>query len=283
MNRKLNIIFALLVIVIASCTEKVNLKLDESYTRIVVDGFIRSDTGEYKIILTKSSEYFANVPSPRVINASVSLSDGTNSIPLTETEPGVSGVYATDKNFAGIIGQNYQLNIHLPEAVAGNRDYSASSLLPRVTKLDSITTIFKDTWGKEGFWQVKLYAQDPPEEKNYYLLNLYRNGKLWSDTITKVGVSDDTFFQGNYIDGIEVFFIDNSRKYQTLNVGDTIMLELSGITKEYYDFIMQVQQAGFNIPFFSGPPANVVGNVDHGGVGFFAAYSSSFSTTVVKK
>jgi FAD/FMN-containing dehydrogenase len=60
------------------------------------------------------------------------------------------------------------------------------------------------------------------------------------------------------------------------------MIELSAITKEYYDFINQVKQAGFSIPFFSGPPANVVGNISSNGVGFFAAYSSSFAKTIVK-
>jgi len=60
------------------------------------------------------------------------------------------------------------------------------------------------------------------------------------------------------------------------------MVELSAITKEYFDFINQVKQAGFSIPFFTGPPANVQGNVSNEGVGFFAAYSSSFAKKVIK-
>jgi hypothetical protein len=60
------------------------------------------------------------------------------------------------------------------------------------------------------------------------------------------------------------------------------MLQMSGITQEYFNFIDQVRQAGFNIPFFSGPPANVEGNVNPGGVGFFATFSNSFATAVVK-
>jgi hypothetical protein len=283
MRNKLPIFFILFILILGACTEKVNLTLDETYTRLVVDGYIKSDTQAYQITLTKTSDYFSNVPSPKVVNAEVSLSDGSTVIPLTETEPGHSGIYTTDKKFAGKIGDKYQLNIHLQDAIAGTNDYSGSCDLLRVTHLDSIRTSFKENWGKEGYWQVLLYAQDPPGQKNYYLLNLYRNGKLWSDTINKVRISDDQFFEGNYINGIEVFLIDNSRKYETLNVGDSIRVELSAITKEYYDFITQVQQAGFNIPFFSGPPANVVGNVSNGGVGFFAAYSSSYAKTVVKK
>jgi hypothetical protein len=281
MNKRLIILFAVAIIA-ASCTEKINLKLDSTYTRLVVDGHITSDSMTHFITLTKTSDYFSNVPAPRVVNATVSISDGTNTFPLTETFPGSSGVYQTDPKFAGIIGKDYTLNITLPEAINGTTEYTASSELIQVTKLDSIKTVFRPDFGKEGYWQIKLYAQDPPGRKNYYLLNLYRNGKLWSDTISKVGVSDNQFFAGNYIDGIDVFFINNEHKWETLFPGDTVMLELSAITKENFDFINQVQQAGFSLPFFSGPPANVKGNVSNEGVGFFAAYSSSFAKTVVK-
>jgi hypothetical protein len=40
--------------------------------------------------------------------------------------------------------------------------------------------------------------------------------------------------------------------------------------------------AGFNIPFFTGPPANVKGNITHGAVGFFAAYSNSWASKTVR-
>jgi hypothetical protein len=282
MNKRIIILIAVALIA-ASCTEKINLKLDSTFTRLVVDGHIKSDTLPYTITLTKTSDYFSNEPAPRVVNATVSLTDGTNTFPLTETFPGSSGVYQTDPKFAGIIGKNYTLNISLPEAIAGTKLYSASSDLIRVTKLDSIQTVFRPEIGKDGFWQVKLYAQDPPGSKNYYMLNLYRNGILWSDTITKVTVSDNQFFAGRYINGINVFFINNSHKWETLIPGDTVMVELSAITKEYFEFINEVQQAGFSLPFFSGPPANVKGNVSNQGVGFFAAYSSSFAKTVVKR
>ena len=281
MNKRILILFAVAVGA-ASCTEKINLKLDTTFTRLVVDGHITSDTMPHSITLTKTSDYFSNVPAPRVVNATVSLTDGTNTIPLTETFPGSSGVYQTDPKFAGIIGKEYTLHVTLPEAIAGTTEYTASSELLRVTKLDSIKTVFRPDFGKEGVWQVKLYAQDPPGRKNYYLINLYRNNILWSDTISKVSVSDNQFFAGNYIDGIDVFFINNAHKWETLYPGDTIMMELSAITKEYFDFINQVKQAGFSLPFFSGPPANIRGNVSNEGVGFFAAYSSSYAKTVVK-
>jgi hypothetical protein len=281
MNKRIFIILAVGIFA-ASCTEKINLKLDTTYTRLVVDGFIRSDSGVYIVNLTKTSDYFANAPSPREVNATLTLSDGSNTFPLTETVPGQSGVYQTGSKFAGIRGKEYQLHITLAEAIAGTNEYTASCKLESVTKLDSIQAELRTDLGKDGRWQVKVFAQDPPGSKNYYLINLYRNNKLWSDTINKVAVTDNQFYAGKYINGAVAFFINNSNKFETLYPGDTIMVELSAITKEYYDFINQVKQAGFSIPFFTGPPANIVGNISNNGVGFFAAYSSSFAKTVVR-
>jgi hypothetical protein len=281
MNKRISIILAIAVIA-ASCTEKINLKLDSTFTRIVVDGHIKSDTMAYFINLTKTSDYFSDVPALREVNAKLSLTDGTSTFPLTETVPGQSGIYKTDPKFAGTIGKDYTLHISLAEVIAGTTEYTASSELIGVPKLDSIQVVFDADMGKDGVWQVKVYAQDPPGRKNYYMLNLYRNNQLWSDTITKVSVTDNQFFAGKYIDGAEVFRINNSHLWETLYPGDTIMVELSAITKEYFDFINQVKQIGFSIPFFSGPPANVQGNVSNNGVGFFAAYSSSFAKKVIK-
>lgn len=271
----------LILFAAAACTEKIDLTLDESYTRLVVDGYLSTDSTPSAITLTQTADYFYNAPSPKVTGASVTLSDGDTSVLLAETVPGVSGIYATPPGFNGQTGRNYSVGITLAEPIADQSVYTASCKLNAVTPLDSIRAVFQPDWGKEGFWQVKVYALDPGDETNYYMLKLYRNGTLWSDTITKVSTTDDTFFNGNYINGADAFYINNEEKWQTLYSGDTIMVQMAAITKEYYNFIIQVQQAGFSIPFFSGPPANVEGNVDNGAVGFFAAYSCTYATCVV--
>jgi len=281
MNKR-NIIILAVALMAASCTEKINLKLDSTYTRLVVDGHIKSDTMAYVVNLTKTADYFSNTAAPRMVNATVTLTDGTNTFPMTETVPGQSGVYQTVPKFAGVVGKNYTLNISLPEVIAGTTSYTASCQLLAVTKLDSIHVVFNSSEGKNGVWEVDIFAQDPPGRKNYYMLNLYRNNQLWSDTITKVAIFDNQLFAGRYINGAQVFRINNTHLWETLYPGDVIMVELSAITQEYYNFITQVKQIGITIPFFSGPPANVTGNVSNQGVGFFAAYSSSYARTVVK-
>ena len=65
--------------------------------------------------------------------------------------------------------------------------------------------------------------------------------------------------------------------------GDSITLEMAGITEEYANFIWDVQdETGFNTPLFSGPPANIRGNISNGAIGFFYAYSSVRASTIIE-
>ena len=272
----------LLSLLAAACTEKINVKLDTTYTRVVVDGNVQSDTGVYAVSLTKSSDYFSNEPAPRIVNATVTVADGVNTYTLHESLPGISGIYQTDRGFAGKIGNTYTLHVALHDPVAGVTSVEASSAIPSVPHIDSVSAEFDATAGTEGRWIIKVWAQDPANETNYYLFNLYRNRQLITDTITKKVISDDKFYNGSYMNGVPVMRLNNAHTWSTIHPGDTITLQMSGITKEYYNFIMEVDRSGFNIPFFTGPPANIKSNVSNGGVGFFAAYSNSFATAVVK-
>ncbi|MFH1296457.1 MAG: DUF4249 domain-containing protein [Bacteroidota bacterium] len=272
----------LLSLIAGACTERIDLKLDETYTRLVVDGGISNDTTSYQISLSKTANYFYNEPTPRVVNAIVGLTDGTIHYPLHETEPGKSGLYKTDPAFSGSIGKTYTLSIELEQPIDNQTTFTSSCRMMKVARLDSIQVTFQPDWGPQGFWEIKLFAQEPGDEVNYYMFHYYRNDTLMTDSIWKVFISDDKYFNGNYINGITAVYINNENLWETLHPGDKVTLQMSGITREYYDFIYQVQLSGFNIPFFTGPPANVQGNISNGGIGFFTAFSNSWGSTVVR-
>lgn len=274
--------FILLLIAAAACTERIDVKLDETYTRLVVDGSITTDSSPATVTLTKSADYFFNKPSPRVTGATVTIFDGTASYLLSETVPGQSGIYSSRDPLPGKAGREYILHVELPAAISGYSSFDASSLLYPVVHIDSVTTTFHADRGKEGSWAINLYAQEPGNEVNFYMFNWFLNGVPMTDSIHKKIVMDDQFYNGQYLSGLDIFDIDNTHEWETLKPGDTITLQMSGITKNYLSFISQVQQAGFSLPFFTGPPANVQGNIGNGGSGFFTAYSNSFATTVVR-
>lgn len=257
---------------ITSCTERIDIPLDEDFVRLVVEGAITTDTTAHTIKLTSTSSYYANEPSPSVQHANVSITDGTTTFELSEVSP---GIYQTASNVYGLPGHTYTLKIELAETVGGFSTYTASSTLYPVAEMDSVGLLFHKEWGRSGIWEVKCYVQEPPSV-DYYRFMLYRNSTLMTDSIPEWFVVDDKLFNGGYTNGASVGYINQGNPAEGLKPGDTITLEVNSIGKDYYNFVWQVQSAvqGSN-PLFSGPPANVKGNVSDGAIGFFAAYSST--------
>ena len=101
--------------------------------------------------------------------------------------------------------------------------------------------------------------------------------------ICKWRITDDTFFNGVYAAGIIVDYLDQNTDNEKLIHGDTLWVGLNKISREYYSFIQQAQSElrGSN-PLFSGPGANVKGNISNGAIGFFAAYPVSRAYAIVR-
>jgi len=278
MKTKIHIfLFSLLSILAFSCTERIEIELDESYTRLVVDGSISTDTMRHMVVLTTTSSYYYNQPAPPVTGAQVTISDGTQVFDLTEEKP---GVYLTTPSVFGIPGKTYSLNIKLANAIGGNDSYTATSKLNAVTPLDSISLLFHPEWSSEGIWEVKCFVQEPPTV-DFYRFLLYKDQVLLTDTLNEWLITDDMFFNGNYTNGLPIAYLDQGNPEQELQPGDIIMTEVNNIGDEYYSFLVEAQTELFGSnPLFSGPPANIKGNISNGAVGFFTAHSVTRSYAI---
>lgn len=265
-------ILFLISILAVSCTERIDINLDESYTRLVVDGSVTTDTMAHKVVLSYSSSYFYNQPAPPVTGASVSITDGTKSFDLTEDIP---GVYITEPTMHALPGKTYTLNIKLANAIGGQTDYTATSTLYAISPLDSVNLLFHPDWSENGIWEVKCYVQEPPTV-DFYRFMILKNHKILTDTLDEWFVTDDKFFNGSYTNGATVAYLDQGSPTEGLMQGDTVTVEVNSIGKDYFNFVIEAQAElrGSN-PLFSGPPANVKGNISNGAVGFFSAYSAT--------
>lgn len=276
------IAIALLSLVTYSCTERIDIKLDkQEYARIVVEGNISTDTTAHIVKLNKTADYFINEPPEPVSGAQVTISGDSESFELTET-PANSGIYITAPDVFGKVGSEYRLSVVLNEEIGGSKVFEATSMIYPINQIDSIGLRFQESWGTDGFYEVQCYVWDPPTE-DFYMFQTFINGRLVSDSISKVFVVDDILYNGNYTNGIGVSYLDQSRDSEKLNVGDTVILKASRLTKEQAEFIFRIQEEiSYQNPLFSGPPANVSGNISNGGFGFFGAYSASYSASVLK-
>jgi hypothetical protein len=279
--KKLIIILSVIVFGISACTERIDINLDETYTRLVVYGNITTDTTTHYVELSSTTNYYYNQPAPAVSAAIVSISDDLGNLELlSEVEP---GKYATSPDFAAVAGRTYTLEVELQEEINGYRSYTASSLCNPINEIDSIGLNYQPDWGDNGFYEVTCYYQDPPT-RDIYMFNIFLDGELVTDTIKNRFVTDDEFYNGSYTNGIGVGYLDQSVERETLTDGTVIKFQAGNITEEYYDFIVSLQaETNYQAPLFSGPPANVKGNISNGAVGFFAAYGVAYSSKVFKE
>ncbi|MDP2423273.1 MAG: DUF4249 family protein [Bacteroidales bacterium] len=266
------------VLMLYSCTERIDLELDTTYTRLVVEGAITTDTGIHRVSLSTSTDFYNQNAPPVVSRAVVTISDGDITWPLAENPVG-SGIYETTNGVHGIEGRMYMLSISLNQPIGGSSTYKASCAIRATTQPDSIQVVYQPQWGP-GFWEVKLFAQDPPTD-DFYKFLVYKNKVLLTDTLNKVIVRDDRLFNGKYTNGIGVGYLDSRNPREQVLPGDTITLMMANLTEDYAGFIWTARtQSGFNSPLFSGPPANIKGNITNGAIGFFAAYQSRYVSMV---
>ena len=261
-----------IVLSITSCTEKVDLDVGTTYTRLAVEGYITPIEGRQWIKLTKTADYFSNKPPTGVTGATVTLDDGVEIITFIEDSI-TPGLYASPEGYIGQPGNIYDIDIELEEEINGQKSFNATERMPYpADKVDSIGLEYNDQW---EVWMVKLYAQEPPTE-DFYMFNGYVNGELITDSVSRKNISDDRLFNGNYTSGAIVLVVGS----EELVPGDIFTLELSNITKEYASYMTELQtEIQPNDPLFSGPPANVSTNISNDAVGYFACYPSVFSST----
>ncbi len=261
-----------------SCTERIDLPLDEGSIRLVVEGSVTTESRVHTIYLTESTAYYYNQEPPAVTGATVTISDGVSVFVLVENSP---GVYQTGPGFSGTEGTKYTLNIKLLTPVGGFTDFTASSVINRQVILDSAGLKFYEEFGEEGLWEVKCWFGDSLST-DFYRFDLYRNDHLITHKLSKWIVTDDKFFNGEYVNGGVITYLDQNSKNEKLLPGDELTVTLGTISREYFNFIQDAQSElrGSN-PLFSGPGANVRGNISNGAIGFFAAYPVSSVKVIV--
>jgi hypothetical protein len=126
---------------------------------------------------------------------------------------------------------------------------------------------------------------DPGQGRNFYLIKVLKNNKLLTDSIFKYSIGDNSGFEGKYYDGFPVYTLRDERADERLSHGDTVTVELYGITEDYYSFISSYISDYYpKIPIFSGPSANIPTNIKpiDDAVGIFAAYSIKRKSIVYK-
>jgi hypothetical protein len=278
-RNKAPILILLTVFLLPKCTERIEVEVDSTFTRLVVEASISTDTLSHLVRLSTTSDYFYNQPAPPVRGASVEISDGENIFIFTESDV-QPGYYYSDSEVHGIPGKTYTLNIGNVDIDQNgiSEQYTAVSKLNYLNPVDSIQIEYFNSF--ISGYQIRIFAWDSPYE-DYYAFKVYKNGILLTDTLSELIVQDDEFFNGNYTYGIPAQFLSDNKPDERVRLGDTITFELNGISEDYFHYVIEAQSQIFSqTPLFSGPPANISTNISQGAMGFFVAYSIHRSSII---
>ncbi len=292
--KKTNIYYLIAIIlgglIFQSCEEDIEIVLNtEDQRRLVLYGYLTTDTMKHELNLTYTADYFFNQP-PEAVNNSIikiieykdaGLQNPTGRVIEYEEAPEKDGTYIT-KNITYSIEAKYYKLIAEVTAPDIQGTYEAVSYCPPINRSDDfyIELEYHDEWGKDGYFEVKCWYQDLPTQ-DWYLFNIYKNGVLITDTLDSKQVSDDSFYNGSNTNGAGVGFLDQSKKSEQLHPGDTILFQAGSVTEEYAMFIWEAQEEiFFGSPLFDGPPANISSNISNGAFGFFTSFSTAYAKTI---
>ncbi|MCF6350013.1 MAG: DUF4249 domain-containing protein [Flavobacteriaceae bacterium] len=243
------IIIIILLITTFSCQDVVDVDLETSKERLVIEALIQWENGtagnEQTIKLTKTSSFYNN-EIIYAVGASVKVKN-TNTLEefiFTET---INGIYQTS-NFISVLNDTYELTIRYQ-----NEDYKATSTLFQAPEIVEITQSLEGGFTDEDP-EVNIFFQDFIDQEDYYRIIVKQIRPSTSETINHDFFTYDARFEENNI--ISGFYEG------AFEVNDEFEIIIYKISERFYNFLEVLEtQSGSTFGPFASPPVNVKGNV----------------------
>jgi len=283
----------LLCLTIASCEKDIDIQLDPSLTRLVLDATIENGRPPM-VFLSKSLDYFSKIDasvlsSSFVHNARIRISDGSTEVLLKEdsikNSTGTKIYFYTTSglsmNFLGKLKSSYSMIVE-----AEGKTYNATTTIPETTrKIDSLwwekVPLAKDS----NRVKVVIRATDRPGLGDYIRF------------FTKVGqqpflpgfnsVFDDQVIDGQqYTIPVDKGFDKNTQFSDSTSYfkrGDTVMIKVCNIDKQTYDFW---RTSEFNFQSVGNPfssPIRILTNINNDALGYFGGYGCQYRTLIIQR
>jgi hypothetical protein len=266
-----------------SCQDVITLDLNNGVSKLVVNGYVSSDSGPYTIKLSQSSNYFdPNVFVPEK-GAIVMISDNAGQTEiLKEIQP---GVYVTSA-LKGIPNRTYVLSV----TTVDKKTYTAISYLPAVVPIDSLHFEVRKRNGGFGQpkgplrYRVTCTFTDPSGLGNYYRIRYYKNDTLQNAERDYV-IASDQLANGQSNTPRIADGIGNTLTIRgAYLLKDSVKVDLLTIDKAGFDFYSDLQfllndQSGI---FPSDAPANPINNISNGALGYFGAFGVATKKIVIR-
>lgn len=315
MTKNLLIFILFVSAVLSSCTKEVQLDLPQFVEKVVVEGRIEPGMPPF-VILTRTNDFYGSsgidaLANSFVRNAIVTVSDGSNSVVLTEIcandidpdlLPLVSEILGIDPeelstinfcayvslslDFVGEVGKTYSLKVEV-----GDDIYTSQTKLLPPPVIDSLYFLIEPNQIEHGFgWCV---LNDNASTYNGYFFETKRIHKNLqgeqADQFFRYSLSsafDDTFFNGLTFK----FGFTNVGSYRDEEIpdefkgfyrtNDTVVIKTSSLDYDVFKFheMKLVQITSEGNPFAS--PTYIPTNIKGGAIGCWAGFSPRYDTLI---
>jgi hypothetical protein len=261
MKKLLSVI--LLFSIIVSCTKTITPALNNGATQLVIQGAISDTPGPYYVQIVNSVGFYALNSYPGLSGAAITITDATAGVRDSLTETSAPGTYVTHTITQGFYGHTYQLLVSL-----NGKTYTASSTMPQLVKLDSVTFDYSN--GNNQIGPIANF-QDPAGIFNDYKFNLVINGVVDA----RFQTFEDRLSDGRYIR--ERIDVDTGE----IKPNFTVELCLVGIDSNVDTYLSEAAHIAYNNGSLAAP-ATPTSNISGGCLGYFSAQTVSSKTAAVK-
>lgn len=270
---RLNIVYSIVLVAIAfgSCRPKpIDINVDSAPPKLVV--FSHAIPGNIMILgLTKSFSVLDGLSDQDystllVSGATVTVESNGQTYGFYEIQPGFYASFNALQQTGDVLNLTA---IHGSDTITSTTtvlpQVNFTNILPNVDKQPTDTTVyiqmdFADQTNMDNWYMINVYKKNDSNNSEFDGVNFFQNG---SNLLEETILLSDNEFNVNY---------SENRKFDGLYHEDSVVVTLSNISEDYYNYLLLRSQGGGNIfNQVNLEPLTYPTNIENG-YGFFNAH-----------